>query len=194
MRDSNTAYDNQDLDAVYALMMDALDGELSVDQERELTTHLQANPDLQAEWHAMEAVDTLFRETPSILPPKHFTQRTLDRLPNVAYRRMITTVLFGGLMLAGVLPLFIAALLYGNFGAGILSASNMLGYTRFFQQLWEVSGIMINVFTQLVEGMGTYLSQQPYVLGYLMIMIGFISLWSGVYKQMIRAPRMATTR
>jgi anti-sigma factor RsiW len=62
------------------LMMDALDGEITPADRAELNAYLQNRPALAEEWAMMQTIDTLFQETPVVVPEVGFAQRTLDQM------------------------------------------------------------------------------------------------------------------
>ena len=169
----------------YMLMMDALDGELLADEQRLLESHLRACPDCMREWQAMSAIDALFRRSPMLSPAADFTQRTLARLPNRRLRLWLMGVVYVALLMAGLLPVLLVV------GTAVLLASSVGEPAALSSGLaWLVEGVQLGgvvvgavftaVFRQVVE--------QPSIIGWLLVMVGIVFLWSGVYRQMLNTP------
>ncbi len=176
MREPN---ENHDLDQVYALMMDALDGQLPAGDWTRLEAALRAHPDLAVEWEAMQAVDTLFRRAPAARPAADFAERTMARLPNWRVRRWAMGAVFVAMGAAGLLPLAFVGWFFGAQLTTIATAT------------WQISGALLGALGQLLVHFGGFLTRYPAAMGTLLVMIGSISLWSGVYRQLMIAP--ATT-
>ena len=77
-----------DLDRIYALMMDALDGPLSSEEQGQLDSAFLPHPELAAEWQAILMVDALLLEAPTVAPPNRFAARTIARVPDWRARRI----------------------------------------------------------------------------------------------------------
>ena len=110
----------------YLMMMAALDDELAGAERAELETHLQGCPDCTREWRTLTAIETLFRQTPLLMPAVDFAERTLARLPNRRTRRMALGAIYGFLLLSGLVPLVMGLYLAARY-APILSQPELLG-------------------------------------------------------------------
>lgn len=172
-------------DEFYGLMMDALDGEIVVEDQQLLAVHLQMCPSCQQEWQAMVAIDSLFCRAPLLDPAPDFSQRTLARLPNQRVRLLAVGTIYLTLLVSGILPL----LLLG--GAAYLLAP-MLGDPAVIDailQLLGKSGQILGAVGQgLLNGFSQLLIEQPSLMGWVLVMIGIVFLWGGVYRQLLTVP------
>ncbi len=170
----------------YTLMMDTLDGELVAEQQRALEVHLRACPSCAREWQAILAIDRLFRQTPALAPAAGFTQRTLARLPNHKYRVWTISSLYVALLLVGALPMLVGFWAYNQFGP-VLSEPGL------WLNLWQTAGeaiqVAVTVVSALLIGAGEFIVQEPSVLGWLLVLAGIVSLWGGMFRQLIVQPR-----
>lgn len=171
-------------DDAFALMMDMLDGEASEIQVRELEAHLRACPDCSSEWRALIAIDTLFRQTPALSPAADFVEKTLARLPNRRMRIWAMGTIYGAILLGGLIPLALLALL-GYRLMPVLSQPALVGsILESLQTTQRTAGIVL---AALVSGAGEVLVQQPVYVGYLLVIAGIIFLWGGVYRRLLTA-------
>ncbi|MCL4266632.1 MAG: zf-HC2 domain-containing protein [Anaerolineae bacterium] len=166
----------------YGLMMDALDGELLADEQTLLESHLRACPDCMREWQAISAIDALFRRSPMLSPAADFTQRTLARLPNRRVRLWLMGLVYVALMVAGLLPVLVvvgtAVLLAASLGEPAAVNSGLQLLTRGIQLMGAVAGALLN-------GAARLIIDQPSIMGWMLVMVGIVFLWSGVYRQML---------
>lgn len=182
----NTTYTEEEL---MSLMMDALDGTLSVPDQHVLTTQLVHYPALAQEWQAMQQVEALLIATPMAAPPPHFAAQTIACLPNLALRRTLSAALFTVLFIGGLLPFLLAV------GAGLMLVGGGTAVSSFIDLLanfGQFSALLMSALGNLLLGMGTYMGAYPAVLGTFMVMIGSIFLWSGVYRQLVAIPQVAS--
>lgn len=176
---------------IYTLMMEALDGELSASGWSELESHLRVRPDLAREWQAMRAIDQLFRNTPALSPAADFAQRTLARLPNQRLRLRLATIFYVLLLISGLIPVLIIGLLTVQFVPALFEPALFSGLMQIGSQIVNLVG---TVFTALVSGITELVRQQQLaVIGWLMLMVGLVVLWSGVYRQLVLLPRSTPT-
>lgn len=173
---NNEAQHNTE-DDIFALMMDALDGELDDHGRETLDTLLAQQPHLQPEWAAMQQIDTLFTQSPLVAPAPtmRFAQRTVTRLPNLQARRWLTGTLFAFFAGTGLLPIALIALALVGLDINVV----------------QIGTVLFEVLDQMLIAFGNRLAQQPSIVGVLLVMIGSISLWTGVYQQMTRQPQIA---
>ncbi|PIE81780.1 MAG: hypothetical protein CSA11_02600 [Chloroflexi bacterium] len=169
----------------YAMMMDALDGELSAKQKVELDTHLRACPSCRQEWQAVLAVHNLLQQTPAMAPAADFAQRTIARLPNRRARLAATAVIYSLLLLGGILPLAMVLILVSTISP-IFQNPDVLG------SLWAVGQQVFSVISAaglaLLSGLGELAVQQPAIIGWLLVILGIVSVWGGVSRQLIFQP------
>lgn len=171
-----------DIDQVYALMMDALDGPLASDDQVKLDSALEANPELAAEWQAMLMVDDLLMQTPMVEPPANFAVHTIARLPNWRARRWAVVMAFMASLSVGMFPLIIL-------GIGVLLGADMgIAATGLIQILSAVASGLGQIVIEAASMMTGY----PAVMGMLLVMVGSITLWSGLYQQLVVRPMALT--
>jgi anti-sigma factor RsiW len=163
---------------VITLMMDALDGELADDHNRDLEAHLRACPNCNREWQALLAIDTLFR----LMPPAGFAQRTLARLPNQSARIWTIGAFYLSFLMAGTLPMLIGFWVVSKLGPALSEPTLVRSVLQTLDRVLEVSGAVI---TALLTGAGEFLLQQPMVIGWLLVLVGVVSVWGGVYRQVL---------
>ena len=175
----------------YLLMMDALDGELAAGNKHELEVHLRACPACAREWQALLAIEMLFRQTPALAPAAGFTQRTLARLPNHRYRVWAISTMYVMLLSGGALPILIGVWAYNNLGPLLNEPSLWRTLWQSVAQNLQVAGTVLNA---LLSGAGEFVVQQPAVVGWLLVLMGIVSLWSGVFQQFIVQPRRVNGR
>ncbi len=171
---------------IYLLMMDALDDELTYEQHHDLEAHLRMCSTCMQEWQALSAIDTLFRQTPALAPMVGFAERTLVRLPNRRYRLWAMGMLYVMLLLGGILPMFIGIWLVSQLG-GVFSQPDVL--QSLVQPVIHILQIFGTVSRAILNSLGGVIAQQPMVLGWFFLMVGVVWLWSGVYQQMVFAPK-----
>jgi len=178
-------------ESTFALMMDALDGELSNVNRLTLESHLQTCPDCQREWLALVAIDTLFRQTPAISPAAGFTQRTLARLPNRKARMWAISTVYGLLLLSGIIPVLLIGLFITRFGQFLTQPALV---ESVLDSLRNVAQIFGTVLTALLNGVGQFVINQPTVIGWLLVMVGIVFVWGGVYRQLLGQPQNRLVR
>jgi anti-sigma factor RsiW len=172
-------------ETVYALMMEALDGELTDSGLTELEAHLRVRPDLSREWQAMQAIDRLFRSTPALSPAADFTQRTLARLPNRRVRLWFVAAVYLLLLLVGLIPVVLLGWLAVQFAPALFEPAIVRTLVQAGSQLVSVIGAVL---LALALGAGNYIRQQPLILVSLLVMLGAVAMWSGIYRQLVSAP------
>ncbi len=169
-------------DRIYALMMDALDGELTPDEQTELNAHLEARPSYKAEWLAMQSVDQLLRQSPTIAPAADFAQRTIARLPNQQVRIWVISAVYISLLITGILPLVLGLWVFSQLGDELIEPAFI---EMALQSLAEGYQVALAVSRAMVSAMGELVIQQPVLLGWLLVLGGIASLWGGIYRQLV---------
>jgi anti-sigma factor RsiW len=177
----------------YILMMEALDGELSDTGRHNLEAHLHGCPLCSREWHAIQAIDTLLRQTPALSPAADFAHRTLARLPNRRYRLWMISGLYGLLLVSGFLPVIALLWLAIAFGPAIGQPAIVRSVLESAGQVIPVILAILNALWQTLGGFGALLGQQPAIIGWLLIMAGLVTLWGSMYTQLMR-PRYNVIR
>ncbi len=166
----------------HMLMMEALDGELAVEAQTELESHLRVCPACRQEWRAILAIDTLFRQAPMLSPAAGFTQRTVALLPNRRARLWAISIIYVLLLFSGILPILL-----------IVWAANtvvpIVSQPAFVEGMQQVGGQVVRligvVSGALVKGLGELFVQQPAVVGWLLVLAGMVFIWNGVYRQLV---------
>jgi anti-sigma factor RsiW len=166
----------------YTLMMDALDGELADDGKHELEVHLRACPACSREWHLLTAIDTLFKQTPALSPAADFAQRTLARLPNRSQRIWTMSAVYGVLLLAGALPMLIGYWAIKEFSQFLSEPTLARSILQSMAKMLELIGVVLGA---ALNGAGEFIQQQPATIGWLLVMVGMVALWGGVYQRML---------
>ena len=177
-------------DEIYTLMMEALDGELGQSEQSEMLTHLQDCPSCAREWETIQAIHQLLLQAPILSPAADFTQRTLALLPNTRYRIYAMSAMYGFLLLVGIIPLVIIVWLAFQFGPALNQPAFMRGLLQGGGKLLELVQAVIGAGWQGLGTLGELLGQQPSILGWLLVMVGVVFLWGGVYGQLTRQQRI----
>lgn len=165
------------------LMMDALDGELSAAGEAELVAHLRARPDLAVEFERMQAVDRLLRETPAVVPPAGFVQRTVRRLPAASRRHLWMGVFVYALFLAaGIIPLVGLAVAVVQLVPALAQPAMWAGLWQAVLGVLNAAGVILRA---LVSGAGELVAEQPQIIGWLLLMVLVVTVWGGVVNRLV---------
>ena len=175
-----------DHETAYLLMMDALDGELTGEGHDSLVVHLQACPNCMREWQALQTIDTLLRQAPILSPAADFAQQTLIRLPNRRLRRFFLMGVYVLFVLSGILPWLLGMWLYNILQT---SSSGSIILENFGQAAFKLLQLTSVLFDALLDALGQFIIEEPTVIGLLLIMAGIISVWQGVYQQLVMPPR-----
>ena len=167
---------------VYALMMDALDGELSATGLVELESHLRARPELAREWEALQAVEQLLRETPPVPVPAGFAQRTVRALPMTPRHLWLGAAVYVLFLAAGVIPLLGVAWL-------AIQLSPALGEPALWSGFWQGALAQLNalgvILSAAAGGMAQWCLQHPAAVGLPMLMVAIVLLWGGVVNRLV---------
>ncbi|MCB8943920.1 MAG: zf-HC2 domain-containing protein [Ardenticatenaceae bacterium] len=174
----------------FALMMDALDGELADDGRSQLESHLRACPHCLREWQALSTIDTLFRQTPALRPAADFAQRTIALLPNRRLRLWTMGVMYIFLLLSGIAPLVLGGIAYSLLRPAFSQPNVWESVSQSVEKIFQVIGTVLNA---LFISAGEFIIQNPATIGWLLVMIGIVSLWGGVFQQLIIQPRQISS-
>jgi anti-sigma factor RsiW len=169
-------------EGIIALMMEALDGELSAAGEAELAAHLRARPDLAAEFEKMQAVDQLLRQTPLLTPPAGFVQRTVQHLPGTRQRLWMGVLVYTVFLAAGVIPLV-------GLGWAAVQLVPALGQPALWSGLWQAMlallGALGVILGALAGGAAQLVAEQPATIGWLLLMVLVVVVWGGVFNRLV---------
>ena len=175
-----------DHEDVYALMMEALDGELSDSGWAELESHLRARPRLAHEWEAMRAVDALFRNSPILNPAIDLTRRTVAQLPSPRQRLYAGIIIYVMLLASGLIPL-------GAIAWIAIQLLPVVAQPAFLRGLWQAGVEFLQLLqvmtTALLGGAGEFGRQQPDVLAWFVVIVAVIILWAAVYNRLVLQSR-----
>lgn len=167
--------EQNELDTVYALMLDAIEGQLSDAQEEELASYLLKYPDLATELDSMKG-HTPFAERFTCelaTPSTAFVEETVAYLPNLRLRRYIMGSFAGLLIIVSILPFAGLFLLVANASMALIEAF--------------LSGL-----AQIIYNAGYSVITQPITLAIVAFMLGSILLWSTMYRRMVLRPVVVT--
>ena len=173
------------------LMMETLDGDIDEVGRMQMDEHLQNCPTCLQEWHSVEAIHQLFLDTPALSPTAQFAERTLSRLPVTPYRIWLVSGVYGLLLISGLVPLIAIIWLSAEF----VPAFNQPALIRTVLQAGgHVAGVLQAIMAAAWQGIGNIcqiLGQQPNIIGWLLVMLGIVVIWGGVYNQLTN-PRRVT--
>ena len=167
------------------LMMDTLDGELLSNRKPDLEAHLRACPECSREWQALLAIDRLFKHTPALSPAVGFAQRTIARLPNQRVRVWAISAIYGLVLLSGLIPILLGILAISRLGPVLSQPALVQSVMHSLQTTMQVGGTIL---TALLNSAGEVILQQPSLIGWLLVMVGIVFLWGGVYRQLSIVP------
>ncbi len=161
-----------------------IDSELSKAEMLEVETRLKTDEAYQAEHLALKRIDQLLLEAPVVETSADFVARFETRLEQRLKRRRN---LIGASMISLVLALA-TGLLFWTFAASGLSllswlnGVNVLGYIIDLLQGALMSvGIVFRVVTLVTETV-FQLIKHPIFWGYMLLVVGLVSLWAQVLK------------
>jgi predicted anti-sigma-YlaC factor YlaD len=171
---------------IVTLMMESLDGELQQDELVQLDAHLQSCPSCSQQWESIQAIHQLFLQAPVLSPAADFTQRTLARLPNPRHRLMALSAIYGLLLLSGLVPLILFIWLATQIRPAFNQPAFVDGLLQGGEQLLGLGQTILAAFWQSLSDLGELIGQDPAIIGLMLVMLGAIFLWGGVYSQLTR--------
>jgi hypothetical protein len=178
---------------IYALMMEALDGEIGDEGRGRLNDHLRGCLACSVEWQALHAVHHFLLQVPALSPAAGFAQRTLAHLPGTRERILLLSAAYGLLLLSGLAPLVIVLWLAINLGPA-------LEQPAFLQSIWQGAGEVLDLAGAVLGAawgglaqLGSAIGQRPVLVGWLLILTGIVFLWGGVYVR-LTGQRMVESR
>jgi hypothetical protein len=133
----------------------------------------------------------LFRQTPAVAPPTDFVLHTMARLPNARMRVWTLSALYGLLLLGGTLPMLLGFWIYNELGPTLSEPTLWL---TLWQSLSNVFQVVVTVIGAGLRGAGEFVVQQPAVVGWLLVLVGLVSLWGGVLQQLVLQPQQVQSR
>ena len=158
---------------IEALLLDALDGNLSRSGERELNRYLKSDPELAEELASMQSVEILFTDIEMVEPPVNFVQNTMDQIPNPAVSRWIVGFGFALTVLLALTPLAAIAYFFSNLPAQ--------------ETILQLTETVLNALAQAVLSVSEFAAGQPMVYIVPIVMVGSILLWTTLYRRMVGA-------
>ena len=171
---------------ILTLMMGALDDELEESGQLEMNAHLEECTNCSQEWEALQAIHQLFLDTPAISPAADFTERTLSLLPIPAHRLWVGSVVYGMLLIGGLLPVLVVLWLTTQFGPALNQPAFVDGILLAGGEVVQMTNTVLDAVGQALLNAGELAGQQPAVIGMLLVMLGAILLWGGGYNQLTR--------
>lgn len=174
---------------IATLMMEALDGELDQAGKIQMEAHLLECSPCARQWQAIQVVHTVFLDAPAVSPAAGFAQRTLSRLPNTAYRLWMGTLVYGMLLVAGLLPVAFVVWLALYIGPAFNEPAFVRSLLQASGELYNLGTVLLGTGWQAIGSTGDLLREQPVIIGWLMVMLGAIFLWGGVYRQLTSPQR-----
>ena len=175
----------------HLMMMEALDGELVAAAKADLESHLRACPACRQEWHAILAIDSLFRQAPMLGPAAGFAQRTVALLPNRRARLWAISIIYVLLLLSGILPILLVVWAANTVVPLISQPAFMGSVQRLVAQSVSLAGVVAEA---LIKGLGELIVQQPAILGWLLVLAGMVFVWNGVYQQLVNQNTAVSVR
>lgn len=175
----------------FTMMMDALDGELAAADRSALEAHLRACPACQREWNTLLTIDTLFRQSPLLSPAADFAERTIALLPSRRARMGALTALYGVLLLSGLIPLAIAGFFIARY-TPVISQPALV--QRLLDTLGNIARVFVTVLGALGDGAARVASEQPALIGTILVLMGIVFLWGGVFQRLVLQPGQSPSR
>jgi anti-sigma factor RsiW len=179
---------------IQTMMMEALDGRLDESRRPEMMAHLRTCPLCVREWAALQAIHQLFLQVPALAPAAGFAERTLARLPNMQYRLWFLSSLYGLLLLSGVVPLVLVSLFVLQIGPALTQPAFVRSVLQAGRQVGLLLQTLWAAIVQGAAGLGDVAVQQPALIGWLLVMLGLVVLWSGVYGHLTLPRRVEEAR
>jgi predicted anti-sigma-YlaC factor YlaD len=175
---------------IVTLMMEALDGELNEDGRQEMDGHLQSCSSCAHQWEALQFIHRIFVQAPIMSPAFAFAQKTVALLPNRTQRIWIMAGIYSLLLISGLIPLVFIGWVVINFGPALNQPAFVGSLLRAGGQALSLIQAIFDACWQCLSNLGVLLSQQPVILGWLLVMVGAVFLWGGVYRQMTGSQRV----
>jgi anti-sigma factor RsiW len=154
------------------LMHAALDEELTLEAQQQLTRQLEGDPQGAEEYDRLKQVDRLLRTAPMQHAPENLALKIMARLAQGLTQQPMTQTM--GLALALGLSLMTLLLLplLAAMGYLILTAlSDAAAMNGVIQRLLDVVGLLLNALRQLVEFSQEMISEYPQIAMLLLTLI-----------------------
>lgn len=174
-----------------SLMMLALDDELPEEHRFDLNDHLLACRACRREWQALQAIDLLFKQTPMLSPAAGFTQRTIARLPNRRVRIWAMSGVYLLLLISGIIPAALAIWAISRLSPVIGQPELVSSLVQSLATAMTTAG---TVLAALLNSLGEGILQRPMIIGWLLVMAGLVSVWGGVYRQLVGPIQLPISR
>jgi hypothetical protein len=179
-----------DHDEIFDLMMQVLDEDAGEGADGEphlqMQRHLQECPSCAREWQALQAIHVLLLRAPALSPAAGFAQRTVALLPNSTYRVWALSGIYVILLAVGFLPLALFVWLGLRLAPAFEQPAFVRGLLQAGGQMLRLGGTVAAAGLKGFADLGELVGQQPAAVGWLLVMVGVIFLWGGVYSQLTR--------
>ena len=173
MMNENKPQDEQEY--IEALMMDALDGNLSKSGERELNRFLAEDPKLADMLDSLQNIDRLFSDIEMVEPPAQFVENTMANLPRPTFNRWLMGISAALVMMLALAPVILGVYLVNNISAQ--------------EAVFQLTQSFLDGMTQVVYDLTQTVAAQPLSVSVSVIvsavMIGSIFLWILLYRRMV---------
>lgn len=119
-------------------------------------------------------------------PAEGFAQRTVAHLPSSRQRLWMGIAVYVVLLLTGLAPLGAMAWIAIQYVPALVEPALLRSLWQAGAQLLEMGGAVLDA---LLKGAGQLVGQQPALIGWLVVMVGVVVLWGGVYHRLVLQPR-----
>jgi len=175
---------------IHTLMMEALDGNLRREESRIMDSHLRSCTSCAQQWDALQFIHRIFVQAPVMSPAMAFTQKTLALLPSKTRRVWIMAGIYSLLLVSGLAPLLFIGWVVIEFGPALNQPAFVGSLLRAGGQAVSLIQAVIDACWQGLGNLGELLGQQPAIMGWMLVMVGAVILWSSVYRQMTSPQRV----
>lgn len=176
-------------DEIFDLMMQVLDDDAGEAPVGELELHLQECPACAREWQALQAIHALLVQAPALSPAADFAQRTVALLPSSTHRVWALSGVYVILLAIGFLPVALVVWLGLRLAPAFEQPAFVRSLLQSGGQILRLAGTIATAGLKGFADLGELIGQQPSAVGWLLVMVGVIFLWGGVYSQLTRPQR-----
>jgi hypothetical protein len=111
-------------------------------------------------------------------------------LPNNNYRIWLIGAIYGFLLISGVLPLVILGWVVTSLAPALTEPAFGRGLVQAGGQILSLATAVLGAFLHGLGGLAQQMAQQQTTIGWLMVMVGIVFLWGGVYRQLTGSTRV----
>jgi anti-sigma factor RsiW len=174
---------------IEVLMMDALDGAITPQDQARLDAYLATHPDARAMFDAMRGVDAMLSEAPPVRPPVGFAQTVMTATRGAGIARPVQSKHVAFLVSANVIYLFV---FWGAMLALAAGAAYMLP-APVFAVLGQIFKQIGGGFAVLFKAARVTLSQ-PAVWAAAALCMALMIVWVGALTRVYRPARALSNR